>query len=219
MLYKPVKVDVPAKFHEKIKAAIQRKTVQVAVKVNLQNSGGQQTLLLTRGQLKKLERARLIGKKSLTIHLSRPQVQANVLHKGGFIGMLIAAITGIASAIAAAAPEIVTGVAAGVATAASAAAAVAPEIATGVATGIATGLIEKAVSGNGLYLSKNGYFARVQPVKGGGLYLTPRQPHRAVVGDRLFLKHGNDIYGQEVIYNSPWIKSQIPMLELIIPQL
>ena len=42
--------------------------------------------------------------------------------------------------------------------------------------GIASGLASKVVSGHSVYIQKNGYCAKVEPVKSGGLYLSPH-PH------------------------------------------
>ena len=44
--------------------------------------------LLTHSQIQRLERAKLIGKSTLNIHLSKKQVKANIQHRGGFLGML-----------------------------------------------------------------------------------------------------------------------------------
>ena len=179
----------------------------VGVKINLKNAeaaaAAEDILLLTSGQIRKLERARLIGKRGVTIRMSKRQLQANKKHEGGFIGLLIGALSAIASAAAAAAPEVLAGV----------------------ATGVATGLIDKAVSGsgggesvgNGLYLRKGNLCARVQPVKGGGLYLTPAPTAAAAEGgDGLFLKHGDDVYEQDVVSHSPWIHSEIPIVKVLI---
>ena len=52
------------------------------------NGGGKDVFLLTHSQIQRLERAELIGKSTLNIHLSKKQVKANVQHHGGFHGML-----------------------------------------------------------------------------------------------------------------------------------
>ena len=101
MLYNPVKVNIPLKFHEKIKKNLEeeredggKKKKSLSVQINLNNSiNGEDTLLLTRGQIAKMERARLIGKKTMTIRMSHNQVKANLKHEGGFLGMLIAALS------------------------------------------------------------------------------------------------------------------------------
>ena len=197
MLYAPIKVDIPSRFHDKIKKALEKGEGKsaVSVKINLANpEDGHETLLLTKGQILKMERARLIGKKNMTIRFSRKQVEANVKHEGGFLGMLIAALS-------AALPSII-----------SAATAAAPAVLASAATGAISGAISKAVSGDGLYFQKNSKRAKLQPIKGGGLYLSPHSIE--VDGDGLFLKHGGKIYKD--IGDSAWIKTQVPILELLM---
>ena len=191
MLYNPIKVDIPYKYHKKIKNALKGKS-PVSVKVNLINPIEEDLLLLTKGQISKMERARLIGKKSMTIRLSPKQVEANTRHEGGFLGMLIAALS-------AALPSIV-----------SAATAAAPAVLASAATGAISGAISKAVSGDGLYFQKNGNTAKVQPVKGGGLYLSPYQSIKS--GDGLFLKNGGEIYGDI----GQKLKTELPILEILL---
>ena len=194
MLYTPTKVDVPSSFHEKIKKALEDETKKsVSIKVGLSGEG-QDTLLLTRGQIAKLERARILGKrKRMTIRMSRSQVQKNLKHEGGFLGMLIAALS-------AAIPSII-----------SAATAAAPAVAASVATGAISGAISHLVSGDGLFLQKHGLTAKIQAVHGGGLYLAP---HPTVEeGDGLFLRHEGKTYGQ--LENSPWMTQQVPTLGLL----
>ena len=102
-----------------------------------------------------MERAKLIGKKKMTIRMSHNQVKANLKHEGGFLGMLI-------DALSAAIPSIT-----------SAATAAAPALLASAATGAISGGISKAISGDGVYFQRNGLSAKLQPVHGGGLYLTP----------------------------------------------
>ena len=141
-MYKPFKVNVPETVHDKLKVAVVGDAKPVSVKVKLDGGEQQHTLLLTRGQIEKLERARMIGKKSATVRLSRKQVQANVKHEGGFLGMLAAL-----------------------------AARVLPSLLGGLATGLVSGAVEKAItsSGKGLYLQKKGCTAKIQLVKGNGI--------------------------------------------------
>ena len=196
MLYKPVKLNIPEKIHNKIKTSITGGKKPVSIKVNLDGEADH-TLLLTRGQIAKLERARLIGKKSFSVRLSRKQVQVNVKHEGGFLGMLIAALS-------AAIPSII-----------SAVTAAAPAVLAGVATGAISGAVEKAISGNGLYLYKKGEgCAKVQLVKGGGLYLTPHPNLHPQGGNGLYLKHDERIYGNGQV--NPLIKDKAPILGLIL---
>ena len=127
----------------------------------------------------------------MTIRLSRKQVEANLKHEGGFLGMLAAL-----------------------------AARVLPTLLGGLATGLVSGGVKKAVSGSGLYLQKREHgnnAARIQLVKGNGLYLTLHPPI-VVDGHGLFLK-GEDhhVYGGEGLIlgpNSPF--KNIPLLGLIL---
>ena len=93
-MYTPIKLNVFTNDqHDKLKNAITHRKA-VSVKLNLEDNsgggggGGKHTLLLTRGQIAKIERAKLIGKRRVTIHFSKRQVQENVEHQGGFLGML-----------------------------------------------------------------------------------------------------------------------------------
>ena len=72
---------------------------------------------------------------------------------------------------------------------ASLAARILPTLLGGLATGLVSGAVEKAVSGSGLYLQKRGHgnnAARIQVVKGNGIYLTSHPPV-VVDGHGLFL--------------------------------
>ena len=92
-MYTPIKLNVFTNDqHDKLKNAIAHQKA-VSIKLNLEDNssadgGGKHVLLLTRGQIAKIERARLIGKRRVTVHLSKRQVQENVKHQGGFLGML-----------------------------------------------------------------------------------------------------------------------------------
>ena len=193
MLYKPFKLNVPETVHDNLKIAVAAGDAKpISVKVKLDSGEQQHTLLLTRGQIEKLERARMIGKKRATVRLSRKQVQANVKYEGGFLGMLAAL-----------------------------AARVLPSLLGGLATGLVSGAVEKAItsSGKGLYLQKKGCTARIQFVKGNGLYLSPH-PHIVdpIDGNGLYFKgDGNQVYeGEGLILgpNSPF--KNIPLLGLIL---
>ena len=188
-MYTPVKVNVFTDQHDKLKSAVTHQKA-VSIKLNIQDVGGQQqhTLLLTRGQIAKIERSKLIGKRQVTIHFSKRQVQANVQHRGGFLGIL-----------------------------AGLAAKVLPTILKGVATGLVSGAVAKAVSGDGLYLHKSGHCVKIEPVKGNGLYLTPHRSLVGVHGDGLYLKRGSTIQdgsGLLLGANSPF--KNIPILNLLL---
>ena len=66
MLYTPVKVSVANGQREKLKAAIAAQKA-VSIKINLRNDAvekDEDTLLLTRGQIAKLEKAKMTGRSS-----------------------------------------------------------------------------------------------------------------------------------------------------------
>ena len=137
-----------------------------------------------------------MNKSSITIKLSKNQVEANVKHKGGFIGTLL----GLASKVL-------------------------PTLLGGLATGLISGGIEKAIGGsglhnhqcgNGLYLHKSGHSVKIIPIRGRGVQLLPKKL-RGVSGDGLYLKHGANIYdGRGLLLgkNSPF--KNIPILGLIL---
>ena len=136
------KVHVPEMFHEKIREQVTHDQ-PMSVKIGLLQEGDE-TLLLTPGQIVKIERAISSGKKSILLRFSRKQVRANIQHEGGFLSIL-----------------------------ASLAAKALPALLGGLATGVISGTVEKAISGSGLYLSKHGHGCQIHLVDGGGLYLTP----------------------------------------------
>ena len=142
-MYKPVKVHIPSKVHEKLKSLVAQDRI-VPVKINLKE--GDDLLLLTPGQIIKMENAKKKGQKSITFRFSRKQVRANVKHEGGFLSALMAI-----------------------------AAKALPTLLTGLASGVIGGLAEKAISkGSGLYLGKRGRgVSQIHMVEGGGLYLSP----------------------------------------------
>jgi hypothetical protein len=102
-----------------------------------------ETLLFTKDQIERIERAKLMGKK-ISIRMSGPQVKANTEHHGGFLWTLAARL----------APAILKGVAGAA------------------AAHVASNILSRK-KGQGLYLQKNGQCAKVQLVNGGGLYLAP----------------------------------------------
>ena len=119
-MYTPVKLNISNDQHEKLKKAInQQKAVSIRVDANV----GKHVFLLTHSQIQRFERAKMIGKSTLNIHLSKKQVKANVQHRGGFLGIL-----------------------------AGLAAKALPALLRGIATGLVSGVVEKAVGGHGLYL-------------------------------------------------------------------
>ena len=198
MMYTPVKVSVFTNQHDKLKNDIAQERA-TSIRLNLTagttGDGGDaaevHTLLLTRGQLAKIERARLIGKRKATIRLSKRQMLANVKHQGGFLAML----GGLAAKAL-------------------------PTLLKGLAGGLVSGAVKKAVGGDGLYLHKSGHCVKVEPVQGNGLYLTPHRSGSClpgVDGDGLYLKRGSTIHdGSGLILgpNSPF--KNIPILNLLL---
>ena len=123
-MYTPVKLNVFTHQHDKLKNAVTHQKA-TSIKFNLEdNSGdGRHTLLLARGQIAKIERAELVGKRKLSIHRSKRQVQANVKHQCGFLGML-----------------------------AGLAAKALPHLLKGLASGLVSSAVRNVVGGDGLYL-------------------------------------------------------------------
>ena len=79
-MYTRVKLSISINQHEKLMNAINQ---QKAVSIKVDSAGGKDVFLLARSQIQRLERAQLIGKSTLNIHLSKKQVEANVQHRGG----------------------------------------------------------------------------------------------------------------------------------------
>ena len=151
------------KMKRKVQSAIKKKkTLLLHLKKN--ELVGDKTLLLTKKQISKIEKAKDI-KKGVLLHLSKRQVKANVEYKGGFLGLL----DGLAARVL-------------------------PTLLCGLASGVVSGAIEKAMSkGDGLYLHKQGHCYQVQKTEGNGLFLTPHQPLCEMSGDGLFLQYGSNI--------------------------
>ena len=202
-MYTPVKLNITVDQHEKLKnAIIKQKAVSIKVNTN-HGGGGKHVILLTHSQIQRMERAKLIGKSTLNIHLSKKQVKANIQHRGGFLGML-----------------------------AGLAAKALPTLLGGLATGLVSGAVEKAVggrglylhpsgrrsNGDGLYLHKSGHCVKVEPTKGKGLRLTPNRSNLiGVHGDGLYVKRGSQVYdGRGLLLgrNSPF--KNIPILNLLL---
>lgn len=181
-MYKAVKVHVPESVHEKLKNLIALDK-GMPVKIDLQE--GNDILLLTPGQIIKIQNARNLGKKSIILRFSRRQVQANVRHEGGFLS----AIMSVASKVL-------------------------PTLLTGLASGLIGGLAEKAItkSGSGLFLGKRGRgVSQIHLVEGGGLYLSPLF-HPEGDYDGLWMIDGNHTYGAGMILGKDSPFKNIPIL-------
>ena len=178
MTYSPLDVAVDEKQNHKLQKAIEEKK-PLSIKVFIGKDLEPKTVLFTPSQVLKIERARLIGKNSVSIRMSRKQVEANTSHNGGFLWGLVS------------------------------------RLAPAVLGGIASGLASKAFSGDGVYLQKKGVCAKVKPVKGGGLYLSPH-PNLAA-GDGLLVTENTKIRdgrGLLLDENSPF--KDIPILNLLL---
>lgn len=187
MSYYPYEVNPSTKMKRKVQSAInQKKSLLLHLKKN--ELVGDKTLLLTKRQISKIERAKG-KKKDVLLRLSKRQLKANVKYKGGFLSLL-----------------------------AGLAARVLPTLLGGLATGVVSGAIEKAMSkGDGLYIHKQGHCYQIQKTEGDGLFLSPHQRLHEITGDGIFLQHGNNIYdGSGIILgkNSPF--KNIPILGWIL---
>ena len=183
-MYKPVKVHIPPKVHEKLKSLIAQDRA-IPIKVNLQE--GDDILLLTPGQLIKMRNAKNEGKKSIILRFSRKQVRANVQHEGGFLS----AILSVASKVL---PTLLTG------------------LASGLIGGLAEKAITK--SGSGLFLGKRGRgVSEIHLVEGGGLYLSPLfYPKGEEDYHGLWMKDGDHTYGAGLILGKDSPFRNIPLL-------
>ena len=87
MLYKPVKVVVACAQREKLKAQIEQK--YLPVKIDLKDTTPADTLLLTRAQIARIEKARELGRRKYkTIRMSRKQIEKNRNYQGGYLSLL-----------------------------------------------------------------------------------------------------------------------------------
>ena len=141
MRYNPYQVYVAPKQEKRLQKAIERKG-GASITISFDEPQNE-TLLFTKDQIERIERAKLMGKK-ISIRMSGPQVKANTEHHGGFLWTLAARL----------APAILKGVAGAA------------------AAHVASNILSRK-KGQGLYLQKNGQCAKVQLVNGGGLFLAP----------------------------------------------
>ena len=84
------KLHIPTDQHAKLKRASAGSSKQVSIKINNENLNKQGTedLLLTAGQILKLQQARAKGTPA-TIIMRRKQIEANKKHDGGFLFSLL----------------------------------------------------------------------------------------------------------------------------------
>ena len=195
MLYTPIKVAIAENQLEKLKTSLNKNSLTIKIRLKPKTSGSgeddQHVLLLTRGQINALERARASGHRNFkTIRLSKNQIKKNLAHEGGFLSFL-----------------------------ARLASKALPSLAKGLASGFVSGASNEVLgkSGDGLYLFKRGHCIRVDPVKGNGLYLRSHTSGDGALGDVLSLKRGNSIHNGEGLIlgqNSPF--KNIPILGWIL---
>ena len=87
-LYTPVEVTVADSQRKKLRAQIDRKYLPVKIVVK-GTAPPTHTLLLTRGQIAKIGKARELGRRRYkTIRMSRNQIEKNRNHQGGFLQLL-----------------------------------------------------------------------------------------------------------------------------------
>ena len=188
MRYSPTEVHVDPRQEDRLKNAIV-KNKSCSVRIFLAEPQ-KRTMLLTKGQIERIERGQLMGKDRVSIKLTVPQIKANTEHTGGFLW-------GLASAL----PALLRG-----------AAALGPALLRGAASAVASKGMEKMM-GKGLYLQKNGHCSKVQTVNGGGLYLSPHP--RIHGGEGLFEADGNGVGGGLLFgENSPF--KNVPLLNILL---
>ena len=86
MLYSPVQVVIACSQRENLKSQIQQK--HLPVKIDLKNTTPTDTLLLTRGQIANIEKARALGKRKFkTIRMSPKQIEKNRSYQGGYLNI------------------------------------------------------------------------------------------------------------------------------------
>ncbi len=86
-MYSQHHLHVPEKYHERIKNAVTQDR-PLSIKIDL-TKGGDNVVLLTPGQVIKIQKAISEDKKDLTLKMSRKQVKKNVEVEGGFLSMLL----------------------------------------------------------------------------------------------------------------------------------
>ena len=185
-MYTELKIHVPEKYRERIKKAVTEDRT-LAIKIDLLTEG-RDTILATPGQILKINRAINAGKRVLTVRMSKKQVRANLKFSGGFLSALL----GLATRFL---PKIL------------------PTLLGGLTTGALSGVIEKAISGNGIFLGKRGGTVQIT-FEGNGLVLTPVQHDKRYTG--IYVKHDGQVFqGKGILFgeNSPF--KNIPLLNIL----
>ncbi len=190
MRYSPTEVHVDPRQEDALKNAI-AKSKSCSVRIFLAEPQ-KKTMLLTKGQIARIERGQVMGKDRVSIRLTVPQIKANTEHTGGFLW-------GLASALG---PALLRG-----------AASYGPALLRGAASAVASKGMEKLMGRKGLYLQKNGHCSKVLTVNGGGLYLSPHP--RLHGGEGLFEADGNEVGGGLLFRDNTPFKN-VPLLNILL---
>lgn len=180
--YSPRDVFVDDVEEDRLKKALSDGVKTFSLKIMLRE-GKKRPVFFTDSQIKKIERAVIMGRNCISIRLTRAQLKANTEQTGGFLWTLAKAIG--------------------------------PSILGGIASAVSNKLTHKIMSkkdGSGLYVQKNGHCAKIQPVKGSGLYLSPHP--RMYTGNGVFMDGQNIGNGLLLGNNSPF--KDVPILNLLL---
>jgi len=191
--YTNVHVNISENQKRNLKQAIESNGL-VSICLSYEDLEGNDLFTLTNSQVNRMTKAYENGK-SITITMSKCQVEHNKTIEGGFLSFL-------AGLTAKALPFL--------------AKTVLPTLATGALSGVGSALAQKATNkamGNSLYLKKGKNIARVE-TDGQGLYLKPyKGSGLSKVGDGLYLKQGGQVFAGSCLLlgtNSPL--KHIPVL-------
>ena len=192
--YVNVRVNILEGQKEKLQHAIKASCSAVSIRLGQEDLEGNDILVVTNSQAKKLAKAHENGK-GITIRMTSKQLKHNTKLEGGFLdllaGLAVRALPMIAKTVLLA-------------------------LGVGALSGLASSGVQKAI-GSGLYLKKGGCVCQVE-TGGQGLYLKPYkgkglQSH----GDGLYLKRGGKLYNGNGLLlgpNSPF--ANIPILGAIL---
>ena len=189
--YNQVNVNITENQQQKIKESVKAKCAITSIKLRKNDLDGDHVLFLTDAQFKKFQKAKNQNR-GITINMGLKQLRHN-RKEGGFLGLLLPAIAGIAR---------------------TALPAVGKALGIGALSGLARSGVSK-ILGNGIYLKKPNSVCKIE-TDGKGLYLTP-QP-----STDFFDQHGYGLYavdesgisqvGSGILFgkNSPF--SKIPLI-------
>ena len=192
--YVNVKVKISEGQKEMVQHAIKASCSATIIRLGHKDLQGNDILVVTNSQAKKLAKAHENGK-GITIRMTSKQLKHNTKIEGGFLGLL-------AGLAARALPMI--------------AKTVLPALGVGGLSALASSGVQKAM-GSGLYLKKRGLVSQVE-TDGHGLYLKQCEVKGLQsYGDGLYLKRGgklNDGKGLLIGPNIPF--ANIPILGTIL---